>query len=341
MPQHKVLFVTQRGQRHQQAALDAAPPEFEITMRRTTDKAEIVGLLPEAEFFVSERAGVIDADIIAAGRNLRLIQRLGSQVWDIDTEAAKRAGIPVCYWPVRTCVFVAEHMTMQMIALARRIREMMKITSEAADWGQKSERGDEDHFAYNWSGRQNIGALWRATVGIVGFGEIGTELARRLKGFESRVLYHKRQRLPARAEAELNLTYAASRDELIAPSDFVCSLLPYSKENDQTLSTAFFAAMKPDAIFVHCGSGAVVDEAALIEALRSGHLAGAALDTYTWEPLRADDPLLELARDPMVNLILTPHIGSGVIAAHRSERADDYTNLKALLSGGEVRYRLV
>ena len=340
MTKHKTLFTTQRGQRHQQAALDAAPADLEIVMRRATDKKEISALLPEMEFFISERAGVIDAEIVAAGKNLKLIQRLGSQVWDIDTEAAKRAGIPVCYWPVKTCVLVAEHMMMQMIGMARRIREMMKITSDAADWGQKPERGDEDHFAYNWSGRQNMGALWRSTVGILGFGEIGAELARRLKGFESRVLYNKRHPLPPQAEAELNLTYA-SRDELLQQSDFVCSLLPYSREADQSLDAAFFAAMKPGAFFAHCGSGAVVNEAALIESLRAGHLGGAALDTYTWEPLRPDDPLLELARDPAKNLILTPHIGSGTIAAHRNEREDDYNNLIAVLAGKALQYRLV
>jgi len=339
MPKHKTLFVTQRGQRHQQAALDAAPPELEIVMRRTTDKQELLELLPEMEFFVSERAGMIDAEVIAAGRNLRLIQRLGSQVWDIDAGAARRAGIPVCYWPVRTCVLVAEHMIMQMIGLARRLREMMKITAEAGDWGQTPERGDEDHFAYNWSGRQNIGALWRNNVGILGFGEIGVELARRLKGFECSVLYYKRQRLPLQAEAELNLAYA-SRDELLRQSDFVCSLLPYSAETDQSLDAAFFAALKRGAFFAHCGSGAVVDQAALVDALKSGHLAGAALDTYTWEPLRPDDPLLELARDPMQNLILTPHIGSGTLAAYRNQRAEDYTNLLAVLRGGELQYRL-
>ena len=173
--------------------------------------------------------------------------------------------------------------------------------------GQLPRRCDEDYFAYNWSGRQNIGQLWRSTVGILGFGEIGVELAHRLKGFECTVLYHKRHRLLARAEADFNLTYV-TQEELMRRSDTVCSLLPYFPETDLSLNAAFFAALKPGALFVHCGAGAVVDEAALIESLRSGHLAGAALDTYTYEPIRPDEPLLALARDPMLNLILTPHI---------------------------------
>jgi phosphoglycerate dehydrogenase-like enzyme len=339
MTRHPALFLTQRGLRQQQAALAAAPPELEITLRRDPPKSEIMQLLPGMEVLISERVGAIDAELIAAGKQLKLIQRLGAQTWDIDLDAARQAGIPVCYWPVRTCVMVSEHMLLQMLALEKRLRELMHVAAQAADWGQPPRRSDEDHFAYNWSNRQNVGSLWRRTVGILGFGEIGTELARRLKGFQCTLLYHKRQRLPARAEEELNLTYVA-RDELMRRSDVVCSLLPYFPETDMSLNTAFFEALQPGAMFVHCGSGAVVDETALISALRSGQLAGAALDTYTYEPLRPDDPLLELARDPLQNLILTPHTAAGATAAERGARAADYTNIRALFSGEELQYRL-
>ncbi len=340
MTQHRVLFLTQRGQRHQQAALAAAPPELELTIRRDPPREEILQLLPEMEILITERVGVVDAELIAAGRNLRLIQRLGAQTWDIDLDAARQAGIPVCYQPVQTCVLVAEHMLLQMLAVSKRARELMHVAEAAGDWGQPPRRCDEDYFAYNWSGRKNLGQLWRSTVGIVGLGEIGLELARRLKGFECAVLYHKRHRLPERAEAEFNLTYVPQA-ELTRRSDIVCSLLPYFAETDMALNAAFFAALQPGALFVHCGAGAVVDEAALMESLRSGHLAGAALDTYTYEPIRADEPLLALARDPLMNLMLTPHVAAGASAAERNARADDYANLRALWAGDALQYRLV
>src|SRR5262249_12333477 len=168
---------------HQRAPRGAPPAELDITMRRTSDRDEIVGLLPGMEFLVSERIGAIDADVIAAGKDLKLIQRLGTQTWDIDTKAAARAGIAVCYMPVRTCILVAEHMILQMLALARRIRELVAITDAAHTYGMTPKRCNEDYFAFNWSHREHIGALWGSTVGILGFGEIGTELARRLKGF--------------------------------------------------------------------------------------------------------------------------------------------------------------
>ncbi len=335
---HPTLFVTSRGQRHQRDALAAAPPDLDITLRRDPNRDEILSLLPGMEFFITERAGVIDAEMIAAGASLRLIQRLGGQSWDIDLESARKAAIPVCYMPVANCQLVAEHMVLQMLAASKHLRELIQITSDAGDWGT-SQRCTEDYYAYNWSGRTNVAGLRQATVGILGFGEIGAELARRLHGFDCEVLYTKRSRLPTDAERSLEIAYA-SPAELLARSDFVCSLLPLYPETEQSVNAAFFAAMKPGAIFAHCGAGAVVDEGALIDALRSGRLAGAALDTYTHEPLRRDDPLLALARDPRSNLILTPHIGAGSPPVDVVPRSGDYANIIALMAGKPLRYRL-
>jgi phosphoglycerate dehydrogenase-like enzyme len=336
---HLVLFLTERGERHQQNALAAAPAGLDITMRRSPPREQILRLVPEVEFLVSERAGVIDAETISAARNLKLIQRLGSQTWDIDLDAARRAGIPVCYLPIATCQMVAEHAILQMLSTAKRLREMMQLTAEAGDWGTPR-RCDEDYFAYNWSRREGIRGLRTSVVGILGFGEIGAELARRLRAFDCRVLYTKRKRLPQEAEAALEITFA-ERSDLLAQSDFVCSLLPLYPETEQSVDAQFFTAMKRGAIFVHCGAGAVVDENALIEALRDRRVAGAALDTFTYEPLRADDPLLALARDPTQNIVLTPHIAAGSGDASSKGRVGNYVNIVAILAGKPLQYRLV
>jgi len=338
MTRHTTLFLTQRGLQHQQWAMEGAPPALDLIMRRGANQDELLALLADAEFLITERAGVIDAVLIAAAPKLRLIQRLGRQTWDIDIEAAQAAGVPVCYWPLAGCVMVAEQMMLQILGLLKRVREGMQVTAGAADWGIPTHRGDEDHFAYNWSGRGGIGMLSGATVGILGFGEIGLELAQQLSGFGCPILYHKRTRLPAAVEERFHITYSTP-DEIAQQSDVVCSLLPY-QQPEESLDAAFFAQMKPGGIFVHCGSGAVVDEAAMIAALRSGHLAGAALDTYTYEPLRADDPLVTLARDPMANLILTPHTAAGGVTAGARGRSQDYDNILALLAGQALRYRL-
>jgi len=341
----RVLYLTHRGLQQQQWALAGAPPELEVVMRRDPPKAEVLALLPEMDFLITERAGTIDADMIAAGKKLRLIQRLGIQTWDLDLEAARQAGTPVCYLPIGACVMVAEHMLLQILGLIKRVREGMMVAAEAGDWGRPPRKSDEDTFAYNWSRRTGIRGLENATVGILGMGEIGLELAWRLARFGCRVLYHKRRPLPPEAEARFQVSYT-SPEEIAARSDIVCGLLPYSGPMP-TLNAAYLAQMRAGAYLVSCGSGDTVDNEAVLAALKSGRLAGAALDTYNWEPLRPDDPLLELARQPGANLILTPHTAAGGVtdidpaSPAGAHRTPDYANLLAVLRGGELRYRLV
>jgi phosphoglycerate dehydrogenase-like enzyme len=336
---HITVFATHRGARHQSAALAAAPPELDIHMMRSPSREELMDQVAEAEFVISERSGTIDAEVVGAAPKLRLIQRLGSQTHDIDLEAARRAGVHVCYWPVATCIMVSEHMVLQLLALAKRLREVTDIALEADGWGKEPKRCDEDYFAYNWSGRTGIGGLRDRTIGILGFGEIGTELSRRLRSFEPSILYNKRERLPQQAEQALGITFA-TEEQLVASSDYLCALLPYFPETDQSIDAAFFSRMKTGACFISCGAGGVIDEQALAQSLEEGHLGGAALDTYTWEPIPKDNPLLPLARQPRANIMLTPHTAAGSEAANPSERKDDYSNLVRILRGEAPRYQL-
>lgn len=336
----RTLFLTERGLRHQQDALAAAPPELAVTMLRRPSREELLPHLAEAAFWISERTGVIDRELIAAAPRLKMILRLGSLAHDIDLDAARVAGVVVSTWPQRGVIMVAEHLMMQMLALVKRLREVEAITVSAGDWGL-SRRTDEDTFAYNWSGRQGIGGLWQQTVGILGFGEIGAELARRLRGWECRVLYHRRRRLPAWQERDLGIEYTG-QDALLGQSDFLVNLLPYFPETDLSVRAEHFAAMKPGACLVSCGSGSVLDEAALADALRGGRLAGVALDTLEWEPVKPDSPLRLLAAEgPHRNVLLTPHTAAGAAAAGViPSRADDYTPILHFLRGETVPYRL-
>ena len=337
---NSVLFISHRGERHQQAAISAAPANFDIFMKRSPSKEEIIALLPGKEFLISERTGDLDADIISAGKDLRLIQRLGSQTHDIDLQAAKKAGIPVCSWPVRTCVMDAEHMILQMLGLAKRVRENMKITVDADDWGTPPQLSDEDTFAYNWSKRENLLGLYGSTVGIVGFGEIGTELSRRLQNFECTVLYNKRSQLPGFFESDIGIQYT-DLDDLLGRSDFVCMLLPYFPETEKIVNAKFINKMKAGACLVSCGGSGILDENVVANALASKKLYGVATDTFEWEPVHLNSPLLPPARQDSANIILTPHTAAGTTSANVNEREDDYTNLVNLLNDRPLRFRLV
>jgi phosphoglycerate dehydrogenase-like enzyme len=308
-------------------------------MLRQPDRATLLAHLPEADYFISERTGLIEAEMIRAAPRLKLIQRLGSLTYDIDTAAAQAAGVAVCYWPVGSVIRVAEHLIMQMLVLGKRLREAEAIALAAStEWGP-SRRSDEDTFAYNWSGRQGVGGLWQKTIGIMGFGEIGAELARRLKGWDCTVLYNKRRRLPTEVELELGLTYVDS-DTLFSQSDYIANLLPYFKNTDLMINADFLAKMKTGAVLVSCGSGSVIDEAALAAAIQAGKLSGAALDTYEWEPIKADNPLIALAKQGY-NVLLTPHTAAGDTAAAAQERFGDYTNLVNHINGRPLKYRVV
>ncbi len=334
------LFITHRGQFHQQAALDAAPQDLDITMLRTPTREQVLELVAGKEFLITERSGIIDAEVIRAGKNLRLIQRLGSQTQDIDLEAARAAGIPVCTLPIRTCINVAEHLLMLMLGVARRSSELQQIMLSGESFGKEPTRCTEDTFGYNWSGVQEIRTIWQSTVGILGMGEIGFELARRLRGFDCTVLYNKRSRLPAKTESELNVRYAA-RDELVSTSDFVVSMLPLLPETAESLDQAFFDRMKPGACFICAGGSGTINEQDLARTIRSGKLFGTGVDNYTWEPVRKDCPLLDPARDVKANVILTPHVAAGAVPSSQKDlRVGDYRNVLHLLQGEPLEYRI-
>jgi phosphoglycerate dehydrogenase-like enzyme len=339
MERPEVVFTTERGTRHQKKALDAAPESLTITMLRQPPKAILLTHLATAEYWISERVGVIDAEMIQAAPNLKLILRLGSLTFDIDLEAAQGAGLAVCYWPIGSVIRVAEHCIMQMLVLSRQLRHVEAVARQAGSrWGS-SRRTDEDTFAYNWSDRQNIHGLWRQHVGILGFGEVGAELARRLRTWGCSVCYHKRRRLPERVEDDLGVMYA-DLDTLLNESNHVVNLLPYSIHTDLWFDAKLFARMKHGAYLSSCGSGSVINEDDLAAAIKSGHLAGAALDTFEWEPIRRENPLIRLA-ESSYNVLLTPHTAAGATAVAEEERQQDYHNVLAHMRGEPVRYRLV
>lgn len=336
MEKHPTLFITRRQLVHQKAALAAAPPELEITMLHNPPKEEILSLIGSMEFLIVEREGKVDADMFAAGRNLRLVQWLGSQIWNVDLAAAKSAGVPVCYMPVSGCVQVAEHVIMQTLTIMRHTRELMKIIQVQGENDPQPVLTDEDTFRYNWKGYRKNDGLWKRKFGILGFGEIGCEVARRLKGFECQVFYFKRTRLPGDVEADLAVNYA-SEDSLNRECDVVCSLLPFYPATNQCLGDEFFSRMKPNAYFVSSGGSGTINEDALAWAVRSGHLAGAAVDNYTWEPPLPSNPLIELAGNPEYNLVLTPHVAAGTEPISRST---DFTNIQRVLSGRSLLYQI-
>lgn len=336
----KALFLTSRAPRHQQIARQAAPDFLDVTMLESPDRDEILAHLPSADILISERSGVIDAAMVAAGKKLRLVQRLGRFTHDIDAQALQRAGIPLCYCPLLVSTLVSEHVIMQILALAKTYREAAHVMLQPGDYPEPR-KCDENYFAYNWTQRTGMRALADSTVGIIGFGEIGADVARRLQPFGCKVLYNKRNRLPEDVEQALGITYADA-DALCAQSDFLCLLKPHGPGAGESIDAAFIARMKADAYLISTGASTVLKESDVAQAVLDGRLAGLACDGFVYEPAPLDSPLLRLAREhPQANVILSPHIAGGLASNDVAARRREFENIRRLAEGRPLLHRVV
>ena len=341
MTAHRTIFITSRPLVHQRLALEAAPDELDVTILVSPTPEEVEQAITELDptFLISERTGVITAAMIKAGPSLRLIQRLGAQVHDIDLDAARALKVPVCSWPLPQLTMVAEHVMMQMLSLVKRARPATTIVTEASDrWGQP-QRCDADTFAINWSEFGGVRQIRGSTVGIIGFGEIGTALAGLLQPFGCCVLYNRRTRLPDAAADRLGVCYA-ELDTLLERSDIVVILLPHSPETEGSVDTSFIDRMRPQSFLVSSGASTVLDEDAVAAGYLSGHLAGIAADGFRWEPVRPDNPLVTLAADSTANVVLTPHSAQADLVLDVDLRRHEFTNIRALLDGNPLQHRL-
>lgn len=309
-----VLWLTDRSDYHQQRTLETAPPPLSVTILRNPKHEELQQALYRAEVLVSERRGIINADLLQMALNLKLVVRLGSLMDDIDQHALKSAGVRLVLLPDPGAIMVAEHILMAILALLKKVNVAQQVAHNP-DPQRVSARTDENTFSYNWAALGDIQGLYDKRVGIIGMGEAGIELVRRLLPFQlAEIRYYKRSQYPRFVEREFNLTYAPDIESAARNVHVLVNLLPYSKVTDLVLDASFFSRLKRSTVFVHAGSGATVDEQALANAVNVGHLGGAAVDTYEYEPLRPNNPLIEVARDPISNMILTPHIAGATLA---------------------------
>jgi len=261
----------------------------------------------------------IDARVAEAARGCRLIQQPSIGYQHIDLEATRRAGIPVANVGAANAVGVAEHAVMFMLCLLKKALYFHHKTA-AGEWGQ------QDIFTLG------MYELQGKAVGIVGMGNIGREVAARLKPFGCRVLYYDLVRLPAEREEELGAEYAGL-EELLRSSDIVTLHVPLTPETRHLIDRERLSLMKPEAYLLNLARGEVVDEEALAEALREGRLAGAGLDVFAREPVDPDNPLLKSDR-----VILSPHVAGGTNESRVRMLQVTIENVTRVLSGEKPRF---
>lgn len=300
-----------------QEALNILVKEAAIEMWKEDREAPypvLLNAVKDAEGLLCLVSDRIDARLIDSAPKLKVISTYAVGFDNIDITKATQRGIAVGNTPGVLSETTADLAFGLLMAVARHIAE-----------------GDRYVRDGNWKmpcapmlmlGRD----IHDSTLGIVGMGRIGAEMARRARGFNMRVLYHNRRRQEG-LEKELGVEYLPLKD-LLVQADFVSLHVPLNEYTRGLIGAAELDLMKPTAILINTARGAIIDQKALYEALKSGRLAGAGLDVVEIEPIPRDDPLLTLN-----NVVFTPHIGSASVATRTKMAVMAVRNLIAGLKG--------
>jgi D-3-phosphoglycerate dehydrogenase len=285
------------------------------TTGRPLTSADLANLLPGCDGYVAGLDTVDRAAIFAADCR-KVIARYGVGVDNVDLGAARERGITVTNGPGANSVSVAELAIGMMLSLARNITEACAATR----------RGE-------WP-RLNGISLEGKRVGLLGLGAIGKQVARRLFGFDCRILAY--EPFPDLAFAQQYGVELVAQDELLAQADFLSLHLPLLPETANLVNEPFLARMKPGAFLINTSRGELIDEPALVDALKSGRLRGAALDAFIVEPPEAGNPLLSLPQ-----VLLTPHTGAHTDGAIRNMGRMAVEGCLAVLRGEKPRYLVI
>lgn len=261
--------------------------DLDIDIRPKLPVDELIRIIPNYEGLIIRSGTKVTQPVIAAATNLRVIGRAGIGVDNVDVEAATKQGIVVMNTPGGNNVTTAEHTISLMLAVARNIPQS-HTSLHAGRWEREKFTGSE---------------ICNKVLGVVGLGNIGAIVADRALGLKMRVLAFD-PFVSAETAAKLGVEIA-SLDEIYANADFITVHTPLTKETRGLIGTEAFAKMKKGVRIVNCARGGIVDESALVEAIKSGKVAGAALDVFVDEPPPNDHPLLKLDQ-----VVATPHLGA-------------------------------
>ncbi len=289
--------------------MEVWPDEFPPPYATLAEKAG------QADGMLTMLSDKLDANLIERAGNLKVISSMAVGYDNIDVAAATRRGIRIGYTPGVLTETTADLIFALLMAAGRRIVEADKYVRDGKwlTWTPMGLLGQDIHHA---------------TLGIIGLGRIGMEVARRARGFNMKLLYYSRTRKSPAVEREMGLEYVDKMPDLLARADYISLHVPLNKDTRHLIGAKEFAMMKPTAIFINASRGLVVDQPALYEALKSHQILRAALDVTEVEPIPMSDPLLTLD-----NLTILPHIGSASVLTRRKMAQMAADNLLAGLRG--------
>jgi D-3-phosphoglycerate dehydrogenase len=295
-------------------AILEAHPNIEVVNRPGMKPEELKEVIKDADALVIRSATKVTEDLINAAPRLKVVGRAGTGLDNVDIPAASKRGIVVMNTPGGNTITTAEHAISLMLAMARNVPQASQSMRENK-WEKKKFQGTE---------------IFNKTLGIIGLGRIGSVVAERGVGLRMRVLGYDpfiTKEVAANLGVEL-----VSLDELLARSDFITIHTPKTKDTSKLLNREAIRKMKPGVRIINCARGGLIDEAALLEALQSGKVAGAALDVYENEPPPAEWPLRQLP-----NVVCTPHLGASTEEAQANVAVAVCEQILELLLYGTIK----
>ncbi len=291
------------------ATIAALGPDFEIRQTDGADRSRLLAAIADVDAILVRSATQVDAEAIAAAKNLKIIARAGVGLDNVDIKAATQAGVMVVNAPTSNIISAAELTVGHIVSLARRI-PAANASLKAGAWKRSSYTGVE---------------LFEKKAGIIGLGRIGALVAARLQGFGMEILAYDPYITPARAQ-QLGVTLV-ELDELLAQSDFVTIHMPKTPETIGMLGKDAFAKMKNSAYVINVARGGLVDQEALYTALKNEEIAGAGIDVFVQEP-STDLPFFEFE-----NVTVTPHLGASTDEAQEKAGVSVAKSVRLALAG--------
>lgn len=305
--------------------------QFHLMFRDDDTEQSLVSAAREADAILCYQAD-LPAAVMRAAPALKFIQKHGLNCRNIDVAAATARNVRVAAMSLMRSVTVAEHALALILACARKIIAGHQAVAGASYLAMGLQPGEtsQGNYRSNWARIPGITELFQSTVGIVGMGDIGMEIARRCRAFGMNICYHQRTRHADAVEAGLAMRYLPL-DELLAASDYVVLVIPHTPATDGLIDARALARMKPSATLINVGRGALVDEDALAAALKSNQIAMAGLDVYRSEPLPVTSPLLTVP-----NVVLQPHNGGGSYRSWEVDMPASLGNIQKFFANGRA-----
>ncbi|MEG2578371.1 MAG: hydroxyacid dehydrogenase, partial [Glutamicibacter sp.] len=291
------------------ATVAALGPDFEIRQTDGADRSQLLEAIAEVDAILVRSATQVDAEAIAAAKNLKVIARAGVGLDNVDIKAATQAGVMVVNAPTSNIISAAELTVGHIVSLARRI-PAANASLKNGEWKRSAYTGVE---------------LFEKKAGIIGLGRIGALVAARLQGFGMEIVAYDPYVTPARA-AQLGVTLL-TLDELLAEADFITIHMPKTPETLGMLGKDAFTKMKKSAYVVNVARGGLVDQDALYEALKNEEIAGAGIDVFVKEP-STDLPFFEFE-----NVTVTPHLGASTDEAQEKAGVSVAKSVRLALAG--------